>query len=261
MRPPGPVFDVRAALTAEVRAAQAVLIPPFDAQAVHAGRVRLKRARAIARLGANGAPGLSAVFNDSARAAMRLLAPARENGALAALAQGAAKDATPNAADALGAAAERFSFAANIDARLEADLAAALKDLHALAQVWPEASARQITRGAEAIIRRARRARKRARFSDDAELRHTWRRREKEHLFAAEALGAAWPGPRRLKRARRLTAARGKERDARILIDRLSSAPVAANDAPPPRKVFKLLRRLAQRWRKRADARARKLTR
>ncbi|HRP11013.1 MAG TPA: CHAD domain-containing protein [Terricaulis sp.] len=260
MRPPGPAFDVRAALSAEIAAARSALAAPLDAGAVHAGRVRLKRARAIARLGRGGAPGLADVFDESARAAMRLLAPAREQAALAALAQSAAKRAPPKAAAALNAAAERFSLSAReIDCAGLATLSAALKDLHALAQVWPEASSRQVSRSSKAIVRRARRARKRGLASDDGHARHKWRRREKERLFAAEALGAAWPSARRRRCAARLAEALGKERDLTILIERLRAAPPVANDPPTPRKALKTLRKLAKMWRRRADARGRKL--
>lgn len=262
MQSPSPVFDVRAALTGEIRAAQEILSAPLGAKAVHAGRVKLKRARAIARLGGDGAPGLATVFDESARAAMRLLAPARENAALATLAHAIAKTASPKAAAALQAAADRFAFAAEARAaQLGGELSSALKDLLALAQVWPEASARQIVRGALAIERRASRARKKGRNSDDMAARHKWRRREKERLFAAQAANAAWPGPRRLRRATRLAEALGKERDTLILIERLAGAPMIANDPPPPASVLKLLRKHAKGWRRRANARGRKLAR
>ncbi|MCR6643789.1 MAG: hypothetical protein NVV62_04325 [Terricaulis sp.] len=87
MRPPDPAFDMRSALSAEIRAAQDVLDNGFSANAVHAARVRLKRARAIARIGGVGAPGLADVFDESARAAMRLMAAAREAAALASVAR------------------------------------------------------------------------------------------------------------------------------------------------------------------------------
>ena len=257
MRPPGPAFDMRATLTAEIRAAQAALGAPQDAPAIHAGRLHLKRARAIARVGRAGAPGLAAVFDESARAVMHLLAPAREHAALAAIAQAAAHGACAEAAAALGAAADRFAFAAQTNAPPQAALDAALRDLHALAQVWPEASPRQTARGASAIIRRAKRARRAGLASADPALRHTWRRREKERLFAAEAMGPAWPRRRRRKRTARLAAALGKERDTHILIARLAGE--TANDAPAPHAALKRLRKLAKRARRRANALGRNL--
>jgi len=189
-----------------------------------------------------------------------LLAPAREHAALAALAANAAKHAPPKAAAALHAAAARFSLSArDIDTASQTTLAAALKDLHALAQVWPEASHRQVSRSAAAIVRRARRARKRGLVSAAPDIRHTWRRREKERLFAVEAIGAEWPKARRRRSAQRLAEALGKERDLMILIERLKTAPPVANDPPVPGKALKTLRKLAKTWRRRANARGRKL--
>lgn len=257
LRPPGPAFDLSAALTTEIRAAQAALATSLSVKAVHHCRVQLKRARALARLGRVGAPGLAAVFDDSARATMHLLAPAREHAALAAVARRAAKSAPEKAATALNAAADRLDYApAPAPA---AALEAALKDLHALAQVWPEASARQITRGAEEIVRRARRARRRGLENDDMALRHKWRRREKERLYAAEALGADWPRRRLRKRAARLVDTLGKEHDTLLLIERLCGAPLIANDEAVPKSALKALRRQAKRLRQRADTLGRKL--
>lgn len=255
MRPPGPAFDVRTALAAEIRAAQLMLSAPLTAKAVHAGRVSLKRARAVARVGRAVAPGLAAVFDKSARAAMHLLAPTRELAALAAAARASAKEGGRKARAALSAAAKSFDFAGNASAVADhAALSAALKDLHALALVWPEASPRQIARGAEAIVRRARRARRRALASSDPAVRHAWRRREKERLYAAEALGADWPRKRQRKRAARLCDVLGKERDALILLERLSAEPILANDEAAPSAALRVLRKRAKHWRARADA-------
>lgn len=257
MRPPGPAFDLSAALTAEIRAAQATLATSLSAKAVHHCRVQLKRARALARLGRVGAPGLAAVFDDSARAAMHLLAAAREHSALAAVARQAANSAPEKAATALHATADRLEYAPAPTPA--AALEAALKDLHALAQVWPDASSRQIIRGAEDIVRRARRARRRGLENDDIAKRHTWRRREKERLYAVEALGRDWPRRRLRKRAARLVDMLGKERDTLLLIERLNGAPLIANDEALPKSALKALRRQAKRLRQRADTLGRKL--
>ncbi len=93
MRSPGPAFDLRAALTDELRGA----IDELDAiqrdpKSVHRCRVRVKRARALARVGHACAPGLSTVFVDSARALMRNLALARDPAALSEAAHIAAGD-------------------------------------------------------------------------------------------------------------------------------------------------------------------------
>ncbi|MFN3465779.1 MAG: CHAD domain-containing protein, partial [Terricaulis sp.] len=83
MRSPGPAFDLRAALTEELRAAIDELeTVQADPKAVHRCRVRVKRARALARIGRACAPGLSTVFVDSARSLMRNLALSRDQAAL-----------------------------------------------------------------------------------------------------------------------------------------------------------------------------------
>jgi hypothetical protein len=254
VRSPGPTLDVRAALTAEVCAAQDELSGALNAKALHAGRVRLKRARALARIGRAGAPGLAKVFDDAARALMHVLAPHRDLRALAAIADTAAKAAGKKAAAALRDAAARLEDARAALAPLDrAALDGALKDLHALAQVWPEASARQVARGAAAIARRARSARRRGLRADDLATRHLWRRREKQRLYALEALGAAWPRVRKRNLTTRLCNALGQERDARILLTRLTTHPVLANDDPAPKGALRALRKKAKKWRKRAN--------
>ena len=72
MRGTAEAFDLRAALQAELAAAQDALALSDTAQAVHRCRVSVKRARALARVGAIGAPGLAGLFNDAARALMAL---------------------------------------------------------------------------------------------------------------------------------------------------------------------------------------------
>ena len=75
MRSPESAFDLRAALSEELTAAIDELdASSSDFRAVHRCRVRVKRARALARVGHSGAPGLSGVFNDTARGVMRMLA-------------------------------------------------------------------------------------------------------------------------------------------------------------------------------------------
>lgn len=255
MRSPGPSFDIRAALTDQMGAAREVLGAPLTPQAAHAGRLHLKRARAIAQIGAIGAPGLAAVFDETARGALHALAPVRELAALAATARNAARDAGKKSALALNAAAARLDNAcAGLLAGFDhAALAGALQDLLALAQVWPDASPRQVSRGAEAMMRRARRARRRGLESDDPVIRHAWRRREKARLYAADALARTWPTPRKRQLARKLCAALGEERDTLLLHDRLSANPVLANDDPAPDAALDALRARARRWARRAN--------
>ncbi len=102
MRSPGPAFDLRAALSEELRAAIDELEPAaLKAKAVHHCRVRVKRARALARIGRSCAPGLSSVFVDSARALMRNLALARDPAALSEAARIAARKGGTQTAAAL----------------------------------------------------------------------------------------------------------------------------------------------------------------
>ncbi len=254
MRSPGPAFDLRAALSTELQGAIDELeLTPTKRKALHRCRVRVKRARALARVGRACAPGLSAVFNDSARAVMRTLAQARDVAALAEAARATAKKADKKVAAALGAVGEALTTSA--DARtlnLEA-ARSGLKDLLALAQVWPEASHRQIRKGAERIARGARRAYRRGRKSEEAHHRHEWRKREKDRFYAALLLDGAWPAPRRLKDAEKLGDALGAERDALLLMDRIEADPTLAGDPKTAKRALKALRKRSERAARRSD--------
>jgi hypothetical protein len=244
MRSPGPAFDLRGAMAHEVRTAiEALEQTGADPNAVHRCRVRLKRARALARIGHSCAPGLSSVFNDSARGVMALLAHSRDAAALAEAARDAAKHAKKKSADALRAAAAALTARAHAP---EIDLATAnsgLKDLLALAQVWPEASARQVRKGARRLVRRARKGYKKGRLETEITRRHEWRKREKDRLYGATLLDEAWPAPRRKKLGDQLGEALGSERDAVLLIARLRTDPKLAGDNKAPRRAVKALRK------------------
>lgn len=232
MRSPGATFDLRAALSDEIRAAiEALDASPVRPKTVHRCRVHLKRARSLARVGHACAPGLASVFNESARTIMRVLAQAQELSALADAARALAKKTGKKSRAALHAVADHFDAARlSLPALNLESVRAGLKDLLALAQVWPEASARQIYKGAERIARRARRARRRGRASHAALRRHEWRKREKDRLYAVTLLERAWPEER--KRRRKLGEALGdllgRERDALILIERIEAEPALA---------------------------------
>ncbi|MBI3438606.1 MAG: CHAD domain-containing protein, partial [Proteobacteria bacterium] len=158
MRSPSSNFDLRTALSDEVRGALAELEHNNGSgKAIHACRVRLKRARSLARVGYAFAPGLSAVFNDSARGIMRSLAEARNLAALAKAARMLAKRSKRRAAESLKAASRALEEAREQAAAVDLEAVnAGLRDLLALAQVWPEPSARQVKRGARRVARRAR---------------------------------------------------------------------------------------------------------
>ncbi len=227
MRSPGSAFNLRAALTHELRAAAAELEKSESKpKAIHRARVRLKRARALARVGRACAPGLSDVFNDSARAVMRTLAEARDLAALAEAARKSAESADKREATALKAIAEEIDAErAAIGAPDLESVRGGLRDLVALAQVWPEASVRQIERGANRLIRKARIARRRASDASNPERRHHWRKREKDRLFAASLLEDAWPTRRRRKLGAKLGDILGDERDTLLLIEHVLNAP------------------------------------
>lgn len=261
MRSPKAAFDLRGALTDEVRAA----VNEFDAvvsdpTALHRCRVRLKRARALARVGRACAPGLSAVFNDTARVIMKALAPTRALTALGNAARECASAAKPKPRQALATAADILD--AERQSLPEPDIQstrARLADLLALAQVWPETSARQIRKGARRIERRARRARRRGRRSDDPARRHEWRKREKDRYFAALLLGEAWPGRLRRKLTARLGDILGEERDTLLLAQRLAADPALASDPTQTKRALKTLARRRAQLARRADALAARL--
>jgi hypothetical protein len=255
MRSPGPVFDLRAALTEEMRAAaEALAQSDGRKKGVHRCRVRIKRARALARIGAASAPGLASVFNDSARTVMRILAEARDLAALSDAAQSIAETARKREAAAL----ETISI--TLDAERASvgpiDLAEAqggLRDLLALAQVWPETSARQLRRGAKRIVRRARRARERGRESSTPKRRHRWRKREKDRYIAALLLKDAWPTPRQRKLGKKVGKALGVERDAVLLLHRIHAAPEIAGPDKGATRAQRAIERQRQKYSVRAD--------
>lgn len=261
MRSPGPAFDLRAALTIELRAA----LEELDASAgrpkgVHRCRVRVKRSRALARVGRACAPGLSAVFNDSARGVMHTLAQARDLAALAETARTVAEKEGSKTADALAHVAEQFDAARLTLPGVNMEAArSGLKDLLALAMVWPEASARQVRRGARRIARRAGRARRQGRGADEPARRHEWRKREKDRFYAALLLDDAWPGKRRRKVGDKLGAVLGDERDALLLMERLAAEPALAGEGDEAKRVLKALNRYRGRLANRADVLGAKL--
>jgi CHAD domain-containing protein len=261
MRTPGPAFDLRAALGEELRIAiDALESASHDPRAMHQCRVRVKRARALARVGHVAAPGLSSVFVDSARALMRNLAQARDTAALQEAASAAAKKSAGETAAAFATVAHAINEAAGAQPQFDLETArSALKDLLALAQVWPEASPRQIRRGAKRLTRRARRARRRGVDSVDPVRRHRWRKREKDRFYAASILDDAWPGKRRRKLTEKIGDALGGERDALLLMERLAAEPELAGEEKTLRRALKTLNRRRGKLARRANALAARL--
>lgn len=258
MRSPAAAFDLRAALSEEIRAAlDAVSGAEVRPKAIHRCRVRLKRARALARVGRSCAPGLAAVFNESARAIMHELAHARDLAALAECARtNAGKVRAKNNAAALVALADALDTeCAQVPPPDTRSVQIGLRDLLAMAQVWPEASPRQIAKGAECIVRRARQAHRRGRGSSLPANRHAWRKREKERFYATSLLGSNWPHgrKRRRKQSERLGEILGRERDLLLLLERLAHEPTVT-----PRRAARARNALKQRL-KRVSASADRL--
>jgi len=254
MRSPGASFDLRAGLTEELDAALGELEGSPSRKAIHRCRVRLKRARAVARVGRACAPGLSKVFNDSARGIMRTLGQARDLAALADAARELANNSGKRSAQALSHAADVLDVARRQLPPLDVETTrAGIRDLRALAQVWPEASDRQIRRGAERVARRARRACRRGWGAEEVSRRHEWRKREKDRLYVALLLGDAWPKDR--KRRRKTTDALGdvlgKERDALLLIERIERNPTLGGQHSD--RALLVLHRRAHKLAERAD--------
>lgn len=260
MRSPGAAFDLRAGMTQELNAALEDLDAGGDPKALHRCRARLKRARALARVGRVVAPGLAAVFNESARAVTRTIAQVQDLSVLADTARLLAETAKDKEAEALVTAADALDAARNALPELDLQsLRLGVKDLVALAQVWPEPSARQIRAGAKRIARRARRTRRHSRGVGELALRHEWRKREKDRACAAALLEHAWPGPKRLKRGDTLGHLLGLERDASLLIERLEAEPALAGGASDAARARRVLRKYCARLRGRADKIGRRL--
>lgn len=263
MRSPAPAFDLRTALARELCDALGQLdTAAANPKAVHRCRVHIKRARALAKVGRICAPGLAAIFNQSARATMRSLAQSRDAAALTEAAQAASLKAGKKNAAPLGALVHTLNEAsAAADAPDIQGARTSLKDLLALAQVWPEASPRQIRRSAERIERRARRARRRGLHSADNELLHVWRKREKDRFYAAEFLAAAWPYRRLRKPSEKLTAILGDIRDVGLLRDRIEAAALTCGSPKADRLALRALEQRLGKLHKQLDRLGEKLRR
>jgi len=259
MRSPEPAFDLRAAMADELRAAISEL-DTAEPMALHRCRVRVKRARALARVGQIAAPGLARVFTDTARAAMRTLGQSRDLVAQAELARKLAEKVDGDAQAALAALTASLNEAQAAEPGLNMEAArSGLKDLLALAQVWPDSSARQTRRGAERLAKRARRAWRCGTSAVETAPRHDWRKREQDRFYAALLLGKHWPGKRRRVLSEDLIDTLGRERDTRLLLDRLVVAPELAGENAP--EVLKLLQKRRRRLGKRAKRVAARLHR
>lgn len=242
-------------MSQELRDASAALTAANgDAAALHRCRVHVKRARALARVGHACAPGLSSVFNESARALMRQLAHARDLAALGEAARAATKKAGGKQSAALRAIADQLEAERQAAPPVDINGArAALKDLLALAMVWPEASLRQIQRGAKRVVRRDRAAYAEGRAAKQPHRRHQWRKRAKDRYYAALLMRHAWPMARRRKLSEQLGDVLGKERDVLLLMERLQRETDTAGGRKTSKRAIKALKVRRQRLAARAD--------
>jgi CHAD domain-containing protein len=256
-------FDLKHALLREVEAAAAALAMPDRAAAVHQCRVRLKRARALARLARTAAPDAAKTFNKRARAIMAGLGAARDLAALEGCARMTAQKTRDAGAKAgLLAAAEALARErAALEARTTDDPAQAVDRLKGMVARWAQIPPRAVERGAARLATRASKAWREARGARDDDMRHDWRKREKERLYAAELMGAAWPKnlPRRVRAGKRLGQALGLERDVLLLAARLRAEPtLAGTDCAA---ALKALERRRKRLARRSDRLGRNLHR
>jgi CHAD domain-containing protein len=257
MRSPSFAFDLRASLANELQIALAELREaPISPKAVHKCRVHLKRARALARVGRACAPGLAAVFNESARSVMRTLSAARDLTALADTARALAAFSSRKRAAALTDIADQLDAARAVLPPPRWDsVRAGVRDLLALANVWPEASERQIVRGVNRVARRAKNACDSGRGARVPARRHQWRKREKDRFYVADILDSAWPHdrPRRRGRGAALGHALGQERDLLLLMEKLESSPELAGGRKRAKQAQSVLQKRRKRLAKRAD--------
>lgn len=247
-----PPFSLKAAIAAQLKAAQDAVDSQGNTHAVHDARIALKRMRALARLAEAATHGSGKPLNIAARAAMDVLADARNLTALEAAARDAELD---EVADHLLVAREGADVAALNQAR---DVLAAIGLLVAeFEDVAPDA----VSAAAKRMEKRAKKAFANANGHRKTKPRHTWRKREKDRQNAELLLDGAWPHklPHRRNTSRKLTDALGEERDAALLIARLKKDPELAGDEDKAKTAISALKKRRKQFAKQADTLGRKL--
>lgn len=237
----GPSVDLRRALIAELEAAEAAFLALAPAAAIHTGRIRLRRARAIARIAEPAAPWTARRINVLAGDVMRPLSASRDAQAMAAHARALSRAAKGKAKRGLRRISQTLAM---LDDDVAADdLQEAARDVRniiALARALPALGAEDIQLGLERAISRARKSFRRA-TTDDESARHHWRKREKDRATAAQIFEAYWPVtiPRRAKLGRAVCKALGAERDAVLLLELLADAPTLFKRKATTKAVIK----------------------
>ncbi len=245
---PPPPFSLRAAIAAQMKAAEDALALPNAAAAVHETRIALKRLRMLARIADYVTPQGGAALEVAAQTMMRHLGHARDLAALEHAAQAVADEARGASFTYLNRVAGDFARqrrVAEVSALNEA--AIALVRLRPIAEAVPDATPSQVRRAARRLNERARTAFGRAEGRSRIWVRHDWRKREKDRRNATLIIGRNWPGKVRAGTARRLTEALGRERDALLLLDRLKSSPRTS------KRVLRLIKKYRRDRARRAD--------
>lgn len=248
--------DLTRLLLAELAAAEAAFLHLAPERAVHTGRVRLKRARAIARIAMPTAPWTARRINTMAADIMDALSAARDRQALADLAERFAQKAKPKSAKAFHAVAAALLNHHSIAAPDLAHAAQETRKLVAMARALPALNADDIATGLERLSRRAEKAKRTGRGSRIEALRHTWRKREKDMHYALQMVTKT-RGPALAKKDARHAAlgeVLGLERDAMVLRDWLEGREGRAALKPKARaRAQKLLAKRIKRLANKAD--------
>ena len=245
---PRPVFSVRAALALQMQAARDALALTDPGQAVHQTRIALKRLRVLARIAEHVQPQGGAALEYAAQTAMKRLASARDLAAIEHAARAVSEKASaPDRAFLTRAANDFARTRPTIEAFALSEAGDAVIRLAPIIDAVPETRGPDSERAARNFMKRARAAFKQARGSRAVLLRHAWRKREKDRRYAELMMGDSWPAKSNGDLESKLTEALGRERDAGLLLARLSA------NAHTPKGVVKQVKAFRRARARRAD--------
>lgn len=257
-----PAFDLKSALRLQLDAALSAFetLPADDG--VHRGRVALKRARALARLAQRAEPALAGQIIAQIRPIMRRFSEARDLVALEQCAKRWAAVEKAQSRAALNGVARRL--ATKRKAAAPPDFTTAANEVRRLIfylSAWPDIGAPAIAAGAARVHKRARKGYERAHGSAEPDVRHAWRKRAKERLYAIQMLDHHWPQrlPRRNKVTQKLGETLGLERDLTLLLQHLRTDPGLAGSPDQSDRAHAALSAHRDALRKRADKLGKKL--
>ncbi len=225
-------------------------------QTVHDVRKRCKKVRALARLvrQAVGGDGFRSV-NEPVRDAAAELSPMRDSHALLATFERLVATNKESLGEAtvgpvraeLQRQADAASPTSSEGAQRIERAAALLTVARAASQEWRLHDSRVLERGVRRIYGRGRTALRDSRASDDVELRHEWRKREKDLWYAIRLLEPAAPSVLVALEARlgELAEALGDDHDLAVLGDALRAQPHAYGGILHADQVIQLADRTA----------------